>query len=256
MNKPIIRVRRQIVVLGPWEGYLNKPRLYELIEVIFHKFKYKDSYIRDFEALFERGSTNLVSSQGVTSLTIKVIPTPIAIPTIVSTTVPRINVLGSLTQLAWLAIILDAFRASGHIVEAEYTRQASIPTVFVRRFEGEDETKPCYVVSLYATRIARLGKLREVTQKGMELEVCKDIILSPQEKGKVKIKGSTGMLRDLTGSIYVTVAFNKKIVRVVEDYISGKMDQIGKDLLNDIARCMECAVKVLLEQYRDKLEFM
>ncbi len=171
-----------------------------------------------------------------------------------STNVPRINVLGSLTQFAWIALVLDAFEPSGHILEAEYTRQASIPTIFVRRMN--DEHNPCYVVSLYATKLARQGVLKDVTREGGVLNVCNGIILTTDLKDKVKVKGSTGMLRDLTGSIYVTVAFRSDIVEEIKQYLLDDERELEFEVLEDVSRCMECGVKLLLEQYGDKLEFV
>ena len=252
----IIELSKQILILGPWDGYLDNPKLYKLIEDTFHAFKDRDYYLSHFKELYEKGDVNLVTSRGKAKITIRISPKAIAIPAIVSTAIPRINVLGSLTQTAWIAIILDSYEASGHILEAEYTRQASIPTIFIRRIEKDVKNNPCYVVSLYATRLARQGVLNKVTQEGKELGICKDIILKPEMKNYVKIKGSTGMLRDLTGSIYVTVAFRKDILEDVMQYLRGNKQDIDSVVKSNVVRCLECGLRLLLEQYRDKLEFV
>lgn len=248
-----LEANKLIVILGPWDSYLENPGLYELVETVFNKLRSIDYYSHKFAKLFQKGITKVVTSSGATPISVNIQPQVVAIPAIVSTAIPRINVLGSLTQFAWVAVILDAFGPSGHILEAEYTRQASIPTIFVRRLEGETNV-PCYVISLYATRLSRLGKLEAATKPGQPLETCKGIILDIKDKGKVKIRGSTGMLKDLTGSIYVTVAFNDSIIDKIKDYLDGK--EMDQETLKQISRCFECALELLLEQYEDKLEYL
>jgi hypothetical protein len=60
------------------------------------------------------------------------------------------------------------------------------------------------------------------------------------------------MLRDMTGSIYVTLALGDELSRAFKRALEGKEEPqgVGKRL----APCTSCTVRVLAEQLRDKLE--
>jgi hypothetical protein len=108
---------RVITILGPWNKVISKPNLYEVFERAFRETEYNKA-INDLIEIMKIGETKFLQyskrSKKFVDAEIGILPTFQPLPAMLTTSIPRMNVLGSLAGWSWLAIVIDNLGPSGY----------------------------------------------------------------------------------------------------------------------------------------------
>ncbi len=254
---------RYVLLLGPWKDYLERPELYKLFwkafNMIIHRFD-----MNKVMSMLSKDSVDVITRNGMKRYEMNIFPLFLPGHVLLTTRVPRLNILSGLSTHAWMSIILDIFGCSGHVLEAEYARLTSIPTILIREAEVEKEvpSHECYVLPSYplcpkclccscCNKRWYIGMYRECTKLAVIQRKKSDeyICYCPDKDDiKIKVKGCTGMLNDLVGNTLVTLALNSKLVNDIKEVLRGQgdLDYVAKTL----SQCLDCAISTLLEQYQ------
>ena len=245
------KIPRLITILGPWDGCLRESEVSKRLT---------DALGRASPSLFElmeKYIEQLYSNIGQESLSeMHLIVKPVTL----TTQFPRLNVVGWLSFHTWLSIVMDAW-ASGHVLEAEYSRSTGTPTIFINAFHDDALDKLCYV--------SGIGLEFEGIRNTIGKLVGKEIgLISPKRQvdGGLRLPMprniyGTGMLRDFAGTLFVRMLVERSLYCSCLCHSKTCMEELEikdkglEELVCDerslgiLSRCLQVALYVLLEQF-------